>query len=449
MNRDIYFDGPSYLLKEDPLTTETTPHPAAKKAQRLHQIGSELRRLVENPKFRLSYPAPNKPFKELSPRDQGVIIFRLLSAKVLMLELDKTNPPIATLVRDFQTLVTLIPRDSIPLLTASPETQRNTLKNAYDLWADGNLSDDKLGEVAKTLTGKVFSENVGPEVKAFLAQHADDTPAAPKWVLYGSGSESKAYQDGTGFVYKVAPINAAMLDIMPITNDGPLYPRIGAHLFANALGQIPILERCLAASTFPGLAPIEIVALTESGDVVFKQVDFGNDEPTTAELRDWALQHGHVPLPSQGEDPMKEFDNDTSVLPVVVKSENGAHLILDLNPRNCRRVRDSNGKVTIVPFDVISRPLLPKEIEIHTQIREAVKNGGGGYGLNFEKISRELSEQKGNHRLVKPESTDSAEYKALLHADKSGDPSASEALATLNVLRSAQPPSWENPEPDI
>lgn len=54
MNRDIYFDGPSYLLKEDPLTTETTPHPAAKKAQRLHQIGSELRRLVENPKFRLT-----------------------------------------------------------------------------------------------------------------------------------------------------------------------------------------------------------------------------------------------------------------------------------------------------------------------------------------------------------------------------------------------------------
>lgn|GEM_PF-4317628 len=368
MNTDRFFGGPTNLTQDAPLITSHSPHLSASKAIQLYNIGIKLRQQLLNPTFRLPKPAPNKPFGSLPPREQGLITFLLLSANKELLEsLKATHPTIAQLITESQILVPLAHPSKIQLLITTPDAKIKALKQAYALFEKGKCSNEQLVNAAKQITGLELSA-LGIQ-RHIQIQH--NTPTAPQWVFYGAGSESKAYQDGFGIVYKVAPVNEAMLDIPPIKDGGPLYPRIGEHLFSNALNQIPIFERSLAAATLPGLAPTEIVAFTESGDVVFKQVDFGNEEPTAHELHNWAIRHGHMPLPAQGEDPEKQFDNDTSVLPVIVRNGGQFHLILDLNPRNCRRVKDSVG-TTIVPFDIISRPLLDAEIKAHPQIKIAV-----------------------------------------------------------------------------
>jgi hypothetical protein len=370
MNTDRFFGGPTALTSASPLVTTHSHQPAAFKAVKLYKIGVKLRRMISDAAFRPPESVPTRPFDSLPPKDQGLFMFVLLSANSRLLDsLRDSNPDVAQLVVDFQELVPLTSPRTIPLLTSSPDTQTAALEKAVERFEGGSLSAELLAQAAKSITG--LSLSTPADIKAHILAQPTSSPTAPRWVFYGAGSESKAYQDGSGLVYKVAPVNEAMLDIPPILNDGPLYPRIGAHLFSNALMQIPILERGLATATFPGLAPTEIVALTPSGDVVFKQVDFGNDEPTADELHAWASQYGHVPLPSQGEDPEKVFDNDTSVIPVVVHDGTRFHLILDLNPRNCRVVHVGEKRI-IVPFDVISRPLLAQEIKAHPQIKAAV-----------------------------------------------------------------------------
>jgi hypothetical protein len=68
MSKDPYFGGPALLSCAQPLTTKDAQSPVAAKALQLHRIGTELRKLVENPTFALPAPhtvALGKPFGTL------------------------------------------------------------------------------------------------------------------------------------------------------------------------------------------------------------------------------------------------------------------------------------------------------------------------------------------------------------------------------------------------
>ena len=375
MKADPFFGGPTFLALHQPVTTNGIVHPSANKAKELHQLGYSLRQACIE--LGASPELGGRTFASRTATAQGQLLFNLLITPREQLGRwasggDAVLRKLADSVLVFRDFVPLIPQSKISVLTTTPDVQRTAMVRVCARWEAGTVSAADLCAAAVALLGAEFSKATPEQILAHAKQMPlPEAPTAPMWVFYGQGSESKAYRDNSGFVYKVAPVNAAMLDIPPIRDDTPLYPRIGAHLFSNALGQIPILERGLAASSFSGLAPTELVALTDTGDVVFKQVDYFDKEPTAAAIRDWAQFHGHAILPSQGEDPQKIFDNDTSVLPVVTGSQGQFHLILDLNPRNCRVIDGEDGP-KIVPFDVISRPLLVEEIVANPQISKAV-----------------------------------------------------------------------------
>ena len=120
-------------------------------------------------------------------------------------------------------------------------------------------------------------------------------------------------------------------------------------------------------ATIPGLASADIVGLTRTGSAIFRQVDLGDKEPHMEGLLSWISGSDLCALTNQAADPKGEFDNDTSILPVVALRNGKAVLMLDVNPRNSRMFA---GRAVV--FDAVSRELSDEEVACNPELSSAV-----------------------------------------------------------------------------
>lgn len=367
-----YLEGEGHIVARKETDAISAVHD---KISHLRRIGYRVRDLLHDDKVRHSLGF-HVQFSKMDVKEQGAALFQILSANSRLISSLDRNPSmkeIVALVREFQRVIPVLPAKQITMLTTAPDVGGDVAMLALRKLDNGDIEEDAFFrgmEILAKKEGVSLLESDSPrEVAEDLAEKlAKRAGIGSAWYQRGYGVESKVYQDDSGYLYKVTPIQVAQLDIPEIKDGSPLYPRLGSNLFANECGQIPILERLYAAASIEGQAKTDLVGLIDDGHVVFKQLDIGDKEPTADQVKAWAIKNGHEVLSPQDPDPLGEHDNDASLIPVVTEVDGDIHLLLDVNPRNSRVYKGQ-----VIPFDTVSRPLLEREIAKNPEIKAAAE----------------------------------------------------------------------------
>lgn len=282
---------------------------------------------------------------------------------------------LGSLTKDFTDLVPVFSDSAFTRLTIADDTGLQVLQTLESKLESGEVSESY---VAKFIQGiRSHAGLASPGRKGSIEEEISDVRTrleklegiGAAFVERGSGSESKVYTGGdSGFVYKVSPVRQRLLDIPPVKAAQALYPRLESFPFAGVNGTTPWLDRLEHMALLPNMAPGDLVAVTPGGKAVFRQPDLGDAEPDMGVIASQANTATTATLAPQRDDPLGQFDNDTSLLPMVGVAGGKPVLMLDVNPRNSRMV---DGQLAI--FDAVTRELSCNEAAVHNEISEGLK----------------------------------------------------------------------------
>jgi hypothetical protein len=202
-------------------------------------------------------------------------------------------------------------------------------------------------------------------------------PTNGRFQYYDKGSESAVFiNPEKTAVHKFTPIIEMVLDIPLIKGNQPIYAKHCAHPLCDQFGEISVFQRNEIFAILPGVASTTIHAISQTGHIITEQRYLGKEEPTMEELHQWAVKHGYIILPPQEDDPEKVEGTDipvtegaSSAMPLLFPHDDAVFLLVDIVPRNARRV--ANGNIEV--FDVTTRPLRKEEIEKNQTLEHALK----------------------------------------------------------------------------
>jgi len=360
-NPEPFFGGQSPLSKTSAVVSHAAPSDENKAL--LAKL-KHIRASVTAAKAALTPPGKKVPLKQTN------------ESLVAALTADpRSLPPggLKAAVTEFQALVPIVSPTELASVTVAHSVGIDLLRRQQELFENEEISEERFKAVIGELA-KVSKIALPPKGKAgvlaeqLLTEMEKIECGGSTWVERGRGSESKVFTAiGTGFVYKVSPIKESILDIPVIKDDGPLYPRLQSYPLAGPGGTCPLVERLEHMASINGLASADLVGLTSTGSLIFRQIDLGDKEPQMDGLLAWVAGSDLCALPNQADDPIGQFDNDTSILPVVALIDGKPVLMLDVNPRNSR-VYGGNAVV----FDAVSRELSDSEVACNPEISKAL-----------------------------------------------------------------------------
>lgn len=268
---------------------------------------------------------------------------------------------------------------TLPNQKVVPHISSDALARLTGLKADDRLAEELDVLIAKLDRGiigedgfinglKGIGDNVGYTIQGDLDEAIDEirelvdgqvVEGEGMWTSpFDSSTEATVYRSPKGYIYKVMeliPTEESKISLLlPLVDPAQTLTLDSFSDTTPFLGPDPSLLLKTALNNTPGFVETELVGITESGQVVFKQLDVGDTAPTLSEIQDAILGHGHMVLerlyPNKPAG-MKDFD----AVPALVNVSGEEYIVSDLRPANARKLKDGQ----VVFIDYIARKKTP------------------------------------------------------------------------------------------